>query len=153
MTLTTKDIINILEKLIETCEDGKKGYEDAATDVKDTNLNREFLQFSKQREQYREDLKEKINLLSANENVPGSGSISGLIHRGWMNLKSALSINDTKAILKEVIKGEESAVKNYEEALQNDLPGEINTMIRIQYSGIVEALDRMKSLSEYEDQK
>jgi uncharacterized protein (TIGR02284 family) len=151
--MRTDDYVKILKDLIKTCEDGKKEYDDAAEHVSDTNLKRELQQLAMQRDQYTANLIEQINQLSPGENIPESGSLGGKIHRSILDLKSAISKNENKAVLNEIVKAEESAVKNYESALQNNLTGSMNNLIRFQYSGIVEALDRMKSLRDYEEEK
>ena len=50
-----------------------------------------------------------------------SGSAAGALHRGWINLKSALTSGDDHAILAECERGEDSAVEEVSKALDNGL--------------------------------
>ncbi len=75
-----------------------------------------------------------------------SGSVSASLHRGWMNIKSAVSSNDLDAILSECEQGEDVAVKNYKEALENDLPADLHSIVNKQYVEVKNAHDHIISL-------
>ena len=55
------------------------------------------------------------------------------MHRAWINLKSAITSADDHAILSECERGEDFAKRAYEEALQEDLPADVRTLIGRQY--------------------
>ncbi len=44
------------------------------------------------------------------------------VHRGWISLKSAAAVRDSKAILEECERGEDYAKAKYGEALRQGLP-------------------------------
>ena len=46
------------------------------------------------------------------------GSVTGKMHRGWINLKAAISSNEPHAVLSECERGEDAAVAAYREALE-----------------------------------
>jgi uncharacterized protein (TIGR02284 family) len=75
-----------------------------------------------------------------------SGSAVGAIHRGWMDIKSALTGKDDRAIITECERGEDSSVKNYEEALKKNLPADVYVLVNRQYNEIKQAHDRIRSL-------
>jgi len=62
-----------------------------------------------------------------------SGSTTGQVHRFWVNLRSTIAGMDEHAILDECERGEDAAKRAYEEALQQDLPADVRTMIGKQY--------------------
>jgi uncharacterized protein (TIGR02284 family) len=62
-----------------------------------------------------------------------SGSMSGAVHRFWVDIRSRLTGMDEHAILDECERGEDSAKRAYEEALQDDLPADVRTLIGKQY--------------------
>ena len=62
-----------------------------------------------------------------------TGTVAGAVHRGWVNLKSALAMNDDKAVLNEVERGEDHAVTVYRNALAKDLPPEIKSVVQRMY--------------------
>lgn len=59
-----------------------------------------------------------------------------MLHRAWMNVRSALSTNDTKAIIAEVMRGEEVAIRNYESVLNGAIREEVKLMLADQLSEI-----------------
>jgi uncharacterized protein (TIGR02284 family) len=63
-----------------------------------------------------------------------------------MNLKTAIAGKDDHAILSEVERGEDAAVKNYQEALAQDLPSDIRSTVEKQYRQILDAHNRIRSL-------
>ncbi len=76
-----------------------------------------------------------------------SGSVSGSVHRGWINLKAALSSNEPHAVLAECERGEDSAVAAYKEALDNqDLDLPTRELLNRQYHEVKGAHDKVKQL-------
>ena len=78
---------------------------------------------------------------------PGSGTVGGAIHRGWINLKAAVTGKNEEAIINECERGEEHAAHVYEDALQKDLPLDTRAIVERQYRGVVENLERVRALS------
>jgi uncharacterized protein (TIGR02284 family) len=68
------------------------------------------------------------------------------MHRGWIDLKSAITSQDESAILAECERGEDSAVQEFEKAMRNDLPPPVRDIVSRQYSEIKSAHDRIKTL-------
>ena len=75
-----------------------------------------------------------------------SGSIGGAIHRGWINIKSAITGNDEQAVLNEAERGEDIAKAEYKKALEGNLPANVREMIQNQYGSVQAAHDRVKAL-------
>ncbi|MEY2537189.1 MAG: hypothetical protein QOG67_929, partial [Verrucomicrobiota bacterium] len=75
------------------------------------------------------------------------GSASGAMHRAWIDLKSAITSGDDHAILSECERGEDSAIKEYKEAMEEEeLSAPIRDIISRQYSEVQGAHDRIKVL-------
>ena len=68
------------------------------------------------------------------------------MHRAWINLKSAVTSGDDKAILSECERGEDSAVHEYEEAMNDGLTGTVREIVSRQFIEIKSAHDRVKNL-------
>ena len=113
---------SILNDLIETLKDGQEGFRTAAEDVQSSDLKSLFSQYSLQRGQFVEELQSVARTLG--ENQPESqSSVAGALHRGWIDLKSAVLSKDEHAILAECERGEDSAVAEFQKALEsNALP-------------------------------
>jgi uncharacterized protein (TIGR02284 family) len=61
-------------------------------------------------------------------------------------LKSAVTSGDDHAILAECERGEDSAVKEYEKAMKDDLSPSLRDIVSHQYSEVKNAHDRIRNL-------
>src|SRR5215467_2960000 len=98
MAVNREDIITSLNDLIETCRAGEKGFRTATEHTTDDNLKAYFRRSSYQRAQFAAELQGEVRQLGGNPS--DTGSVSGAFHRGWMNIKSALTEGD-ESILSE----------------------------------------------------
>jgi uncharacterized protein (TIGR02284 family) len=145
MTTTTHDIASVLNSLIETCKDGQEGFRSAAEHVKNPDMAALFRSYSAQRQQFVAELQSHVRGLG--EGMEKSGSVAGALHRGWINLKAAITAKDEHAILAECERGEDSAVAEYREALgHSEMPAELHGMIARQAASVQEAHDRVRDL-------
>ena len=138
------DVISTLNGLIETCKDGQQGFKEAAEGVERSDLKSLFYEFSQQRAQFAGELQSLVQTLGGDPEK--TGSVAGAIHRGWMNIKSAVTGKDEGAILNECERGEDSAKSTYKDALENPLPANVTETIQAQYQAILSAHDRVKAL-------
>jgi uncharacterized protein (TIGR02284 family) len=140
-----KEIVSTINSLIETLKDGQEGFKQAAEAVKDSELKSLFREYSQQRARFAGELQGQAQQLG--ESKPeDSSSAAGAMHRAWINLKSVVTSGDDHAILAECERGEDSAVKEYQKAMQNDLSSPIGETISRQYSEVKDAHDRIKNL-------
>jgi len=145
MSTTTVSIASVLNSLIEVCKDSQEGFRDAAQSVKDPDYKSLFAELANQRQTYNGELRRMV--LSLGESAEDSGSFAGSLHRGWMDLKAAMTSGDEHAILEECKRGEDFAVARYRVAMEhNELPGNIISVIERQYAGVKAAHDRVRTL-------
>jgi uncharacterized protein (TIGR02284 family) len=140
-----KEIISTINELIETLKDGQKGFEEAADAVNDPQLKSLFTGYSQQRARFASELQTQARSIGEAEPETG-GSAAGAMHRGWINLKSAITSQDESAILAECERGEDSAVQEFEKAMRNDLPSPVLDIVSQQYRDVKNAHDRIKNL-------
>jgi uncharacterized protein (TIGR02284 family) len=133
----TKDVTSVLNDLIETCKDGEQGFRTAAEKAKDSSLKSLFSKYSSQRAAYVTELQSLVRELGGDPAT--TGHIAATLHRGWINLKEALSKDEDKAIVNECESGEDAAIKNYKDALSKSLPANVLSLVQKQFSGIQEA--------------
>ena len=138
------DVISTLNGLIETCKDGQEGFKEAAEGVERSDLKSLFYEFSQQRAHFTGELQELVRTLGGDPEK--SGSFAGAIHRGWINIKSAVTGKDDGAILNECERGEDSAKNTYKEALEDPLPANVLEIVQSQYQAILAAHDRVKAM-------
>jgi uncharacterized protein (TIGR02284 family) len=135
----------VIDKLIETLKDGQEGFKQAAEGVSDPNLKSLFSDYSQQRSRFAAALQSEAR--SHGETEPEtSSSVTGALHRGWINLKSAITGGDEHAILAECERGEDSAVEEYKKALEDGLTPSAQEVVSRQFAEIKAAHDRIKSL-------
>ena len=145
MQATNEKSRDILNDLVDVCKDGQQGFQTAAKDVKDTELSATFARYAGQRTQFISELHQRIRLLGGDPDK--HGSIRGTLHRGWMDLKTALSSNEPHAVLEECERGEDAAVKNYREALvRPELDVESRQLVQRQFEEVQAAHDRIRAL-------
>jgi uncharacterized protein (TIGR02284 family) len=135
----------IIDDLIETLKDGQEGFKQAAENVKDPQLKSLFDDYSRQRARFVVELRSKAQK-SDKRGTDASGSSGGALHRGWINLKSALTGGDDHAILAECERGEDSAVEEFRKALNDGLSAPVQEMVSRQYSEIKATHDRIRNL-------
>lgn len=145
MSTTTTSIASVLNSVIETCKDGQYGFQSAAETVKNPEFKSLFSELSMQRQQYAAELQQLVS--SVGEETEESGSLVGTLHRGWIDIKAALSSGDEHSILAECERGEDAAVAAYHNALEHDeLPSHVRTAIQQQSVGVQASHDRVRDL-------
>lgn len=142
--VSNDDVISTLNGLIETCKDGQEGFKEAAEGVERSDLKSLFYEFSQQRAQFAGELQSIVQQLGGDPEK--SGSFAGTLHRGWINIKSAVTGQDESAILNECERGEDSAKNNYKSALEDPLPANVAETVNTQYVAVQAAHDRIKAL-------
>ena len=143
MAVNREELITCLNDLIETCRDSEKGFLAAAENITNDNLKSYFRRCSSQRAQFASELRAEVRQLGGS--AEESGSISGLFHRGWMNLKSAVTGGD-EPIISECEWGEDSALRNYERVLKQNLPPNVLPVVKHQYTQIKQTHNRIRDL-------
>jgi uncharacterized protein (TIGR02284 family) len=136
--------MSVIEDLIETCKDGQKGYQDAASHVKRSDLKTFFNEQSLQRARFAGELQEERIRLGKSDKKD-SGSVSAALHRAWIDTKVSMGAGD-KAILESVEAGEDRAKEAYQKAMTSDLPESIAQVVRRQAASVQAAHDKVKNL-------
>jgi uncharacterized protein (TIGR02284 family) len=137
MTTETKQVSSVLNGLIETCKDGENGFRKAAADVKESSLQALFSKYSTQRASYAQELQQLVSGLG--EKPATEEHLSAKLHRGWIGLKESVVGDKDKALIFEAEAGEDAAMKNYKEALEQALPPSVMAVVQKQFSGVQEA--------------
>src|SRR5581483_1458305 len=144
MAASTKEFVSVLNDLIEVSKDGEQGFRESAQAIKDQQLRGLFENYSMQRGKFAAELQTEVTRIGGEPEK--SGSAAGALHRGWINLKKAISGGSDHAILEEAERGEDAAVKSYREALTKDLPSDLQEIVRKQYAAVLEAHNSIRSL-------
>ena len=145
-TPDNEQTLSTLNSLIETLKDGEKGYQQAADEAQDADLKSLFGQYVGQRHEFAKALQKAAYELG-DAKPENSSSVASSIHRGWINLKAALTNQDRHAILAECESGEDSAKKAYNQALsESGLTPAVRSVVEEQQAAILEAHNTIKKL-------
>jgi len=110
--------IHVLNRLIKTTLDSRKGFIDAAEDAETTRFKTLFSDFAQDRADTAALLQAEVRRLGGNPE--DDSSFIAAAHRTFMNLRELFSARDDKAIIAEVERGEDYIKGKYEEALRDD---------------------------------
>ena len=140
--------IPVLNNLIETLKDGELGFKTAAEGLKSADIKAKFFEYSRQRGEMVRELQGEVRRLGGDPEK--SGSVSGSLHRGWLDIKSVITGKDDHAIVAEAERGEDVAKSAFESALKEALPGSTQTIVQQQTARVRQAHDYVRDLRDRE---
>jgi len=137
-------ITDVLNDLVETSINGEKGFRAAAEDTKNPDLKALFQRRAEDCSAGATELQACVTRLGGKPE--NSGSAAGAIHRGWTNLKAAVTGRSDEAILEECERGEDVAKQQYADALNKGLPADVQAIVQRQYEGVLRNHDQIRDL-------
>jgi uncharacterized protein (TIGR02284 family) len=140
-----------LNSLLEKTYDAQRGYANAAEVTEHVQLKRWLAQQGARRTEFAASLAGEMK--GMNETPELDGSVAGDLHRGWMNIKAALSLNKDESILEECLTGEKAAIEEYNDVLshKNELPPTLVTVLEAQKDEIQATVNKVNSLEDFAD--
>lgn len=136
-------VISTLNSLIELNRDGQKGFQEAAEKIDAPQIKTFFFEQSRSRAHFVGELQTLVHSLG--DEPDNTGTVSGALHRGWMNLKSALGGGDP-AILAATETGEDHTTNEYRKALAKTLPSDMRDIVERQFQSVKQAHDKVRAL-------
>lgn len=134
-----------LNTLIATLLDSVDGYTKSAQDVRNPDFAQRFNARARERQSVVAELQACVARLGGNPE--DDGTISGAAHRGFINLKEAVTGTDDTAILNEVERGEDYLKEKFEAALRmDDLAPEARQSIQRAWDSVKGGHDEMAAL-------
>jgi uncharacterized protein (TIGR02284 family) len=141
---STGQAVSTLNGLIETCRDGEEGFKTAAEGVRNGELKELFNSYSRQRANFAGELQDEVRRLGGEPEE--SGSVTASLHRGWMDIRAAVTGGEESSILAECERGEDAAMSSYRSAFNVDLPANVRQIVERQFAEIKEAHNRIRNL-------
>ena len=126
--------IEVLNSLIQINNDRIEGYETAANETDELELKTTFNKLSHTSHLCKKDLTDTVIKLGGTPTE--STKITGKFFRVWMEVKTALTNKDRKAILNSCEYGEDAALEVYNDVINDDsalLSDNQQAMIQSQY--------------------
>lgn len=142
--LDNEETISIINDLIEVSKDGEEGFLKAAEDIKDPKIKSYLMRKSTEVKRCIYELQGLVRELGGKPT--DSTSVAGYLHRKWIDLKTAIVNNDNLAILNELERGEDTALRAYREASLKDLPPNVAQIILQQLTGVQRNHDEIKEM-------
>lgn len=147
MSTYTEEVGNKLNGLLEKTYDAEKGFKKAAENVDHSALKNYFNSKAQERYNFGHELKEELK--SFGQEVDKGGSMAGTAHRAWMDVKSLFSSDDEESMLEEAIRGEKSAIEEYQDVLnETSLPSSTQRLLSAQKNQIESGLSKIRTLED-----
>ena len=135
----------VLNKLLQNNLDAEKGFRNAADEVQNEQLKALFEDMAQQKYDFAHELRGEVRTFGE---PPSKGSsVSSDLHRTWMNVRAGISSNPEKVVLAEASKGEERALKDYEEVIGNfNFPPSTETILKRQKQAFKDSVQKLHAL-------
>ena len=128
------ETVSQLNHLVEVCRNGENGFRKAALASKDSHLRGVLAEYASQREQFAAQLRYQVSRQGGRPE--DNGTIAGAVHRTWMDLRSAVSSDSERALIRECERGERFALASYKLALQAELDADAAALVEDQRAQI-----------------
>jgi len=141
------DDSGVLQDLVETLDNGQKGFAEAAEKLEgdgQPELASQFRSYSEQRAQLSRELRDLA--ATRGEQIDTGGTVPGAVHRGWLAVKDAIHGSSPEGVLDAAEQGEDHAVSEFKDALDKDLPPDIAAVVSRQYEEVRATHDAVRSL-------
>ena len=141
------DDIGFLKDLVDTLDNGKKGFAEAADKLEgdgQSELAQQFRSYSEQRAQLSSELRDLA--AARGEKFDTGGTVPGAVHRGWLAVKDAIHGSSPEGVLDAAEQGEDHAVSSFKDALDKDLSPDVAAAVSRQYEEVRATHDAVRSL-------
>lgn len=136
----------VLNTLIETCKDGERGLLHAAELVADPALKMFFTDTAYRRARFATDLLPHAQRLGGASTADGTTGAS--IHRRWMDVRSAWSGQDDRAVVAEARRGNSITVLAFKSAVEGALPATVRDLVEHEYAAVRDSHLRFADLDQ-----
>lgn len=138
------ETIRVLRSLIQVLHDGHKMMADIGGELKNEAAKRFCLGETQVRSGFAAELENELHRLGIHD-VNEGGTAAGTVHRTWADVKAKLGGGD-HTLLETAEEGEDDIKRQYADALQEKLPGNILDILRTQQTHILASHDRIRDL-------
>lgn len=149
MNEDVKKIEKKLREVIDKNEDAVKGFKKAAENSEDASTKNYFLGRVQKRENFLMQLKNAApELKIGNDKI--EGTTAGAAHRTWMDVKAFFSSDNDESMLEEAVRGDKSAIEEYNEVLaETHVPARVKEILREQRDSIQNDLETSDILENF----
>jgi len=145
---TIEKSVEVLNDLIQINNDRVAGFEHAEKSLGDEDRDLSDF-FRGQREASRQNVFELTKIVNQIGGDADDGhSVSGTIHRNWLDVRATFSGHDRASVLAECERGEDAIKQAYQDALTGDsgLSEEFRQIVSRQSEGIIASHNKIKAM-------
>jgi uncharacterized protein (TIGR02284 family) len=139
-----QQVIATLNNLLAITVDGERGFRTCAGGVISPDLKMELDAAAQRCVEGAVELQMKIRSLGGKP--AAFGTFAGALHRAWTDTVPRITGMGDCVVLDECKRGEDVAKQAYEEALVEDLPADVEAIVRRQYHEVTENHQRIREL-------
>lgn len=136
--------LSMLKDLIETSNDGERGFALAARDNQEAGVAEVLKDGEESCRVAAIELQDQVRLLGGG--AEESRTAKAPVYRGWINFKTVPIARGTKSILEECERGEDYARGRYEAAMKLELPESARVILERQYRRVIDIHSRLLML-------
>lgn len=152
METNTEKIVAKLNALTEKNSDAEKGFKKASKIATAKTLANWFASRAVERRMFREELADDVH--SFGYPSVRTPSLTGDLHRTWMDLKAAFSLDNDEAMIEETMRGEKAALDEYKEVLAEvSLPPATRALLKTHRTKIEHGLAILRTLDDIKFQE
>ncbi len=152
-TMEPGQIAAVVSRLQALNRDAAAGYEKAAQDVQNPTLRELFEAHVLRRSNNESELGQVVSQLGGDQQA--DPSLTGAVHRAWIDVKSAVAGRQGDEIVDECLRGDKAYVEEYQKALEHPLPTAVRSLLQghlNEAKETIKALETIKSLETLRDQ-
>ena len=138
------ETVSQLNHLVEICRNGQQGFHQAAERSGDAHLRLIFADLAHQREQFAAQLRYQVSRLGGRPH--DTGTVAGAVHRRWIDVRTAVSGDADRALIRECERGERFALASYKLALDHHLHPDVVELVKEQLAQIELAYRQLQEL-------
>jgi uncharacterized protein (TIGR02284 family) len=136
-----KQRVEALNHLIQMCRAGEYGFRQAGDELLKKE-NRVFATSTAfKRHEFATALEDQVAKIGGTPQ--DHATVQAAIHRFWMNVRHVINQRNDEIVLSECMRGEEVALKAYQDVFEAKSLPEIEEMLRTQFMNIIETRDRL----------
>lgn len=136
-----------MNEILKRNYDAINGYQDAARDVENEVLRDYLIKQGAERVRFGKEIRDEVLLMGGRP--VEEGSALGMLHRTWMNFKTNLTHNNEKEVCEECIRGENAAVEQYNDLLEErEISGGLRTELEQHKAKTLQAIIDLKLIRE-----
>ena len=138
--------IRELNALYQLMADGRKGYMEAAEQAEDPRISNLLTQLSGRRNELEKRLGHEIRRFKHDDRTQ-EGTLKGVLHRAWIDIRDAMSRSDDASILAECERGENYLLERMDTvAKDHDVAPESRALVAELRTEVVKDLDLVMDL-------